>query len=386
MLRRVEGFLKSRLRFGSPVRRAFREARRGVEMAAHAAAAAAPALIRPAPRRLFLSLTADCNLRCGACRYGRDFMPGHALPWSLGPDLIADAKAAGISVVRLYGGEPLLHPRIGDWVGASVAAGLDVWMTTNGLLLGKRMPALHERGLRRVSIGLYGVGEDYDAYVGRRGAFAALEASLAATRARFGPDVLRMHFDWLLMRSTCSPESVSGALELARRHDMSLTVNLIHYSLPYFTRDEGEGRHHFLPADRPAIEAVVDLLLEAQAREPELIRTSPQGLRSAPDWLMKGPAMRAPCIERELIWVGPDGTVQMCYVTFRLGNLHETRLRDLLFTPAHRQAARDSFALACPNCHCSFDARVLRDASLRLRYSRRERPPEAAPQHAALAP
>jgi cyclic pyranopterin phosphate synthase len=69
-----------------------------------------------------------------------------------------------------------------------------------------------------------------------------------------------------------------------------------------------------------------------------------------------------------LIWVGPDGTVQLCYVTFKLGNLHGTRLRDLVFTKAHEKASRDAFSLNCPNCHCGYDKRVLSHGPTRRLY------------------
>ena len=56
--------------------------------------------------------------------------------------------------------------------------------------------------------------------------------------------------------------------------------------------------------------------------------------------------------------MGPDGTVQMCYVTFKLGNLHQNRLSELLHTPQHDKAAKDAYALNCPNCNCGYDKRV----------------------------
>jgi cyclic pyranopterin phosphate synthase len=94
-----------------------------------------------------------------------------------------------------------------------------------------------------------------------------------------------------------------------------------------------------------------------------------EGLRSIPDWLLKGAAMRVPCDAYQMIWVGADGTVQLCYVTFRLGNLHEKPLTDLLFTAAHRQAARSAFALDCPNCHCHYDRRIRKHAPSLQRFT-----------------
>lgn len=147
-----------------------------------------------------------------------------------------------------------------------------------------------------------------------------------------------------------------------------MTVDLIHYSLPCFT--EGPERMlQFRPEDRGMIEEVVAELIRLKRARPEMFDQSPEGLRSIPDWLLKGPAMRVPCDKYQMIWVGADGTVQLCYVTFRLGSLHEQRLRDLLFTPAHEQAARDAFVVRCPNCHCGYDCRIRKHASSHRRYT-----------------
>jgi cyclic pyranopterin phosphate synthase len=145
-------------------------------------------------------------------------------------------------------------------------------------------------------------------------------------------------------------------------------VNLIHYSLPYFTKAENRELQ-FGPEDRPAIESVVAELLRLKRARPDLLLNSTTGLSAIPDWLMKGSDMRVPCTAYRLIWVGPDGTVQMCYVTFKLGNLHEKRLKEMLLTAEHRKAARDSFLLNCPNCHCGYDARTVRHAPTRRLYN-----------------
>ena len=79
--------------------------------------------------------------------------------------------------------------------------------------------------------------------------------------------------------------------------------------------------------------------------------------------------MRVPCDKYQMVWVGADGSVQMCYVTFKLGNLHEQRFSEMLFTPAHHAAARNAFAIRCPNCHCSYDARIQKDLASRMHYA-----------------
>jgi cyclic pyranopterin phosphate synthase len=263
----------------------------------------------------------------------------------------------------------------------SVALGMDTHVTTNGILLGRQIETLHNAGLRNVTIGYYGTGGHYDAYVQRPERWAELDRSIATVRDRFGDDI-DLRINWLLMRPSCNLEALHAALDFAKRYNLRIQVDLIHYSLPYFS--EGPDRVlQFRPEDRPAIELVVNELLQLKLAEPGRFNQSVEGLRSIPDWLLLGPDMRVPCDARHMLWVGPDGTVQMCYVTFRLGNLNETRLRELVLTPEHHQAARDAFALACPNCHCHYDRRVLKHAPAAARY--REHLPIPGPHLASAA-
>ncbi|MBV8846609.1 MAG: radical SAM protein [Bryobacterales bacterium] len=336
-------------------------------MARHSLGSLLPVIIQPDPREIDIALTANCNLRCKGCRYGRDFMPGAQLPWEIVRDIFDDAKEFGIPNIRLYGGEPLLHKYLVRIVKYGSDLGLNLWMTTNGMLLRERIDDLYQAGLRTIDIGFYGTGDAYDAYVQRPNRFASLEAGVAYTRQRYGT-AINLFLAWVLMRPTCTVDSLRKTWEFAEKYNTPISVNLIHYSLPYFT--EGVDRElQFRPEDRPAIEEVVDHLISLKEARPQLIAPSVMALRSVPDWLIKGPDMAVPCDKYRLIWVGADGTVQLCYVTFRLGNLHEKRLREMLFTPAHYQAAGDAFALRCPRCHCGYPARTEMHVPSRWKYS-----------------
>jgi cyclic pyranopterin phosphate synthase len=338
-----------------------------IDLARHSIAHVFPQIIQPDPREIYITLTANCNLRCKGCRYGRDFMTGAQLPWKLVRNLLDDAKERSISNIRLYGGEPPLHRDIVRIVEYSTSIGLNVWITTNGILLKEKIDDLYRAGLRAIEVGFYGTGESYNSYVQRRDRFAALEAGIAYTRERYGLTI-DIKLGWVLMRPTCTLDSAQQTWQFAERYSTSIGINLIHYSLPYFT--EGPDRElQFRPEDRPAIEAVVRELIRCKELQPHLIQQSLMALRSIPDWLIKGPDMTVPCDRYRLIWVGADGTVQLCYVTFKLGNLHEKRFSEMLFTPEHRQASRDAFALKCPRCHCSYPSRTAMHAPSRWKYS-----------------
>lgn len=348
------------------LRRAASAVDKHIERARFSAARVLPLLIRPEPRRLHIAITAHCNQRCIGCKYGRDFMPGSQLPWPVVRDLLDDARQIGMWDVRLYGGEPLLHPDLPKMVEHTVKLGMECYVTTNAATLGTRIDELYDAGLRRVTIGFYGVGDAYDAYAQRPGRFARIEANIAKVRARYGSSV-SIRINWLLMRPTCSVEALDDMLAFADKYDLKVRVDLIHYSLPYF--DEGPDRClQFTPEDEPAIRTVIDALLARRAANPERFTQQPEAMRSMPDWLLRGPEMKVPCDNYQMIWVGADGTVQLCYVTFLLGNLHEKRLSELVFTETHRKAARDAFQLNCPNCHCELDTRIAKHGPSLAKY------------------
>jgi len=193
-----------------------------------------------------------------------------------------------------------------------------------------------------------------------------VEAAIAAARERYA--TLPIGLDWVVMRPTASPEALQQTFAFAERYCTPISVNLIHYSLPYFAPGE-DLELQFAPGDRALLDRVSAALLSLKTRRPDLVLQPRAVLRAIPDWLINGPQMRVPCNSYRLIWIGADGTVQMCYVTFRLGNLHEQRLKDLLFLPEHYRAARKAFALQCPNCHCGYDNRTLGYWPARRYYS-----------------
>ncbi|MEM7305493.1 MAG: radical SAM protein [Planctomycetota bacterium] len=331
----------------------------------HSLASAFPRLIQPQPRQLTIAVTAACNLRCIGCLYGRDFMAGERLPREVMLQLVEDAKACGINRVRLYGGEPLLHPDLPDVIRHSTSLGLDTYVTTNGVLLGKRIDQLYDAGLRWLTIGFYGVGDEYDSYTQRKGHYQRLEESLAAVRSSYGSKV-EMQLNFVLLQPTCNMEALHQAWSFAERFDMHFHLDLYGYSVPFFTDPDRELA--FGPEDREQVEEVCAEILRLKATRPGRIPHSDEFLRSVPDWLLKGADMRVPCDAYQLVWVGADGTVQLCDVTFKLGNVHEKRLREILFTPEHRSACRDGFQLKCPNCTCKADGRILKHAESYRRY------------------
>lgn len=339
----------------------------GLTRLKHRVAERLPALIRPEPRQLTVAITAACNLKCIGCRYGRDFMLGERLSLETVRDMVDDGAAAGINRVRYFGGEPLLHPDLPAMIRHATDKGIDVYITTNALLLGRRIDELWNAGLRWLSMGFYGVEQEYNEYTQRDGHFHKLRASLDSVRQRYG-ERLKIQLNWVILKNTCNLEALQRAWDFALEYDCYFHLDLYGYSIPFFS-DGPNNELVFEPSDRPAAEAVAQRLIELRREQPRRFPQPEPFLRSIPDWLLLGADMRVPCDAYQLIWVGADGSVQLCDSHFPLGNLNEQRLSEILGTEQHKQASRDAFALNCPNCTCKCDSRIMKHAASLAKYS-----------------
>lgn len=122
---------------------------------------------------LRISVTDRCNFRCTYCMPRELFGPDHAfLPRAalLDFDEITRfarlAVARGVRKIRLTGGEPLLRKDIEKLIAMLAAlrtpAGdsVDLTLTTNGTLLGRKAQALKDAGLNRVTVSLDALDND----------------------------------------------------------------------------------------------------------------------------------------------------------------------------------------------------------------------------------
>ena len=144
-------------------------------------------------RDLRISVTDRCNLRCPYCMpasvYGEHyaFLPkNELLSFEEIGRLVGAFARAGVSKLRITGGEPLLRRDLPDLVRSLAATpGIDdVALTTNGLLLPEHAEALARAGLKRVTVSLDSLDPDVLREMsGRAVDPAAVLAGIAAAQA-----------------------------------------------------------------------------------------------------------------------------------------------------------------------------------------------------------
>jgi GTP 3',8-cyclase len=180
-----------------------------------------------------VSVTDRCNLRCRYCMPREVFGPGFVfLPREdlLGFEeitrVVAAFARAGVTKVRLTGGEPLLRAGLPDLVAMLAAVpGLDdLALTTNGSLLARYAERLRTAGLTRVTVSLDTLDADTFASVADAEVTlgSVLEGIEAASVAGFAPVKLNA-----VIRRGWNDADVEGLAAYAREHGH--TMRFIEY-------------------------------------------------------------------------------------------------------------------------------------------------------------
>ena len=192
---------------------------------------------------LRLSVTDRCNLRCVYC------MPPEGVPWRAPGEILsyeellafaAAAVAAGITRIRVTGGEPLVRKGLAGFVARLAALNdlTDLSLTTNGVLLPRFAAELRGAGLRRVNVSIDSLDAGRYARLTRGGRLADALAGLdAALAAGFSP----VKVNAVLLAGV--EDEVDAFVELTRRREVH--VRFIEY-MPLDRRLAAE--RDFVPA------------------------------------------------------------------------------------------------------------------------------------------
>ena len=137
------------------------------------------------PLVLMLEPLFRCNLACAGC--GKIQYPDHILNKRLSPQECWDAaEECGAPMVSIPGGEPLIHPEIGEIVEGLVARKKYVYLCTNALLLKRKLELFKPSKYLTFSIHMDGLKDEHDVAVCRDGTYeVAVEAIQEAVKLGF---------------------------------------------------------------------------------------------------------------------------------------------------------------------------------------------------------
>jgi len=151
----------------------------------------------PSLSTLYFYLTEGCNLRCRHCwiepPHQSDKRQYPALDPALFRHILDQAKPLGLKSVKLTGGEPLMHPRIGELLEILRNEKLRFNVETNGVLCTADLARdLVRSGMFHISVSLDGADADTHEWVrGVKGCFdAALDGIRNLVAAGIRPQVI----------------------------------------------------------------------------------------------------------------------------------------------------------------------------------------------------
>jgi hopanoid biosynthesis associated radical SAM protein HpnH len=191
------------------------------------------------PLVVMLEVLFRCNLACAGC--GKVQYPAHVLKSQLTPEQCFRAvEEAGAPIVNIPGGEPLLHPQIGEIVAGLIARGKYVYLCTNGLLLKEKMHLFTPSKYLSFTVHLDGEREHHDFSVCRDGIY---EIAVAAMREAIAKG----------FRVTTNTTLFDGAdaASVRRFFDTMMAMGVEGMMLsPGYSYDKAPDQSHFLGKQR----------------------------------------------------------------------------------------------------------------------------------------
>jgi hopanoid biosynthesis associated radical SAM protein HpnH len=187
------------------------------------------------PLVLMLEPLFRCNLACAGC--GKIQYPGHVLRMQLTPEECFRAvEECGTPTVAIPGGEPLLHPQIGEIVAGLVARRRYVYLCTNALLLRQKIDLFQPSKYLTFSVHLDGQREHHDFSVCLEGGYDLAVAGIReALRRGFRVTTNTTLFDG------ADPNSVRAFFD----EMMDLGIEGMMLS-PGYSYDKAPDQQHFL--------------------------------------------------------------------------------------------------------------------------------------------
>jgi hopanoid biosynthesis associated radical SAM protein HpnH len=187
------------------------------------------------PLVLMLEPLFRCNLACAGC--GKIQYPAHILKKQLTPEECFRAvDECGTPMVSIPGGEPLLHPRIGEIVEGLVARKKYIYLCTNALLLKEKLHLFKPSKYLSFSVHMDGQREHHDFSVCLEGGFdKAIEGIREAVAKGFRVTTNTTLFDG------ADPNSVRAFFdEMMQAGVESMMV------APGYTYEKAPDQKHFL--------------------------------------------------------------------------------------------------------------------------------------------
>ncbi len=181
-----------------------------------------------------------CNLECPGC--GKIQYPTEVLRQRVSvADAVAAMEECGAPMVSIAGGEPLLHPQIGDMVAELIKRKRFVYLCTNAVLLRRKMDLFKPSPFFSFVVHVDGLKERHDLAVAREGVFDEVVKAIGEAKNRgFRVNTNSTFF------STDSPDDVRNVLDFLN-DDLEVDAMMVS---PGYAYERAPDQNNFLPTEQ----------------------------------------------------------------------------------------------------------------------------------------
>ena len=181
-----------------------------------------------------------CNLECPGC--GKIQYPTEVLRKRVSVDEAVGAmEECGAPMVSIAGGEPLLHPQIGEMVAELIKRKRFVYLCTNAVLLRRKIHLFEPSPYFSFVVHVDGLQERHDLAVARDGVFDELVEAVGEAKDKGFRVTTNSTFF-----STDSPDDVRSVLDFLN-DDLEVDSMMIS---PGYAYEKAPDQEHFLPVEQ----------------------------------------------------------------------------------------------------------------------------------------
>jgi MoaA/NifB/PqqE/SkfB family radical SAM enzyme len=217
---------------------------------------------KPRPFFVQYSLLNACNAKCVYCNCPEREDPRADLEKHR--TVLGEFARLGAVRIKFLGGEPLLHPQLGELVKIARSHGMRTAIVTNGFLVPARMELMKQ--FDEIVISIDGSEEAHDAQRGRgtwKKVMAAVEACAAAK--------LDFFLSAVVTRNTVG--EVDWLIETAKRYDVS-----VNFQIPQFNPEMyGPGAKEWMPSQEEIRKLIGKIITAKESGAPVLFSSRSYG-------------------------------------------------------------------------------------------------------------
>jgi MoaA/NifB/PqqE/SkfB family radical SAM enzyme len=294
-------------------------------------------------------VTENCNSKCVMCNAWKNKFDNELSTEEI-KDALHQLREIGVNTMIFIGGEPLLRPDIGELVKeASLLKFPTILLVTNGLLLEEKAKELLENGITNITVSIDGIGQSHEAIRGIPGIFEkAIKGIKVVQKLK---EDMNLNVSVTMITNMLMKQNVDiipQIVELSRDLHVYWDFNLLDSNLDFF---KGIPFSEISVGEAEKIDKTIDYLAKVRSESPELISSCNHMLKFARKYLKKENLDDFHCVHGyELLHIRSNGDVHPCWLLEPIGNLRETKLRDIVGTKKHRELAEKIYVRDCPGC------------------------------------